>query len=99
MANIITGLTWDMGDGSPLLDVDTAVIQLLDELDKRPRVRSALGALINFAANEQQPWTIWEDGLSVKREIEGMNRATRVIVLKALEDKPKKERTRGPSSD
>jgi hypothetical protein len=84
MARIITGQSYDLDDGSPLVDVDTAVLQLLDELSERPRVRTALAALINFASNEQQPWIVFENGSDVRREIEAMNRATRALVLKPL---------------
>lgn len=52
MARKITGIRVDLGDDSPTVDVDTAIMELLYELDSRPRMRAALATLINFAAQK-----------------------------------------------
>lgn len=85
----ITGQTVDPGDGSPLIDVDTAILALYEQLGREGarRAQNALGALINVASTEQLPWRIieWPDngdmGKQRERTIASVNHSTRVIAL------------------
>ena len=82
----ITGLTVHPQDGSPAIDVDTAVLALFAQLGREgdTRAQGALGALINFASQEtarrEAPWQVREpDG--AMRIVEWVNETTRVIQL------------------
>ena len=83
----ITGLTVHPQDGSPAIDVDTAVLALYDQLGREgdTRARDALGALINFAsqANARQgtPWQVRDGVGSDVRGVEWCNETTRVMQL------------------
>ena len=86
MAQKITGQTIDMGDGGPLVDVDTAVLDLLEDVARagRQRQHAALAQLITFARGEHLAiWAVYDDG--VRRSITSMDRSTREIVLAPME--------------
>ena len=90
----ITGQTVDPGDGSPLIDVDTAVLALHEQLGREGarRAQNALGVLINFAskasADAAAPWHVFEDTLAgpMQREIARYDYAGRSIHLAPEED-------------
>lgn len=91
MAEKITGITVDYGQGEPLLDVDTAILDLLEDLGRAGRQRQiiALRQLIDVAKQALGPWHIYEGKvdseaplpIKLQREIRSYNYATRVIVL------------------
>jgi hypothetical protein len=96
MAQKITGLTLDVGPNLPLLDVDTAIVHLLEDLQRAGRTNEmqAVQALVQEARKSTMPWNIyeaWPEGENViareyARDIKSIDTVTRVIVLEPMSD-------------
>lgn len=96
MASKITGAQVEYDPNAPLIDVDTAIEDLAEDLSRSGRRRQliALQHLCSVARQSVLPWVVY-DGLinkAAEREIDLRNVTTRVIVLKP------KEEENGPSS-
>ena len=86
----ITGMTVDPGNGEPIIDVDTQLLALHDELTRsgQRRAANALASLMNVASNSQRPWQVREvDGQT--RLPQAYNDTTRVMILEPLEEATK----------
>jgi hypothetical protein len=96
MAEQITGAKIDVGPNVPLLDVDTAIVHLLEDLHRAGRTNEAhaLGHLVRVARQVFDPWYVY-DGYADpalklpthrQREIRSYDYENRVIVLEPMEE-------------
>jgi hypothetical protein len=91
MAEQITGAKLDVGPNVPLLDVDTAIVHLLEDLHRAGRTNEAhavrhLVAVAREMAQMPEGWGVVLDGTLGAYDVKAINWTTRLIEVESRGD-------------